>query len=77
MDVHHFTGLSGSTVNDQCVPSAGTPSTMPAAEQADLQTALTAWRLIAEAARRLLDAGDLHAVHAPAEPMILSLSALP
>ena len=34
------------------------------AEQADLQTALAAWRLIAEAARRLLDAGDLHAVRA-------------
>ena len=51
-------------VNDQRAPNAGTPSTAPIAEQADLQTALTAWRLIAEAARRLLDAGDLHAVHA-------------
>jgi hypothetical protein len=64
MDVHQFTGFSGSTVNDQRAPNAGTPSTAPAAEQADLQTALTAWQLIAEAARRLLDAGDLHAVPA-------------
>lgn len=74
MDVHQFTGFSGSTVNDQSAPDAGTPSTAPSAEQADLQTALTAWRLIAEAARRLLDAGDLHAVHTLADWMSLSFA---